>query len=816
MNRYVCIHGHFYQPPRENPWLEIIEEQKSACPYHDWNERIADECYGPNAASRIMNTENRIIRMVNNYSRMSFDFGPTLLSWLEKKAPDIYKGILSGDQESRKRFSGHGGALAQAYNHMIMPLANARDKTTQVIWGIKDFEYRFHRKPEGMWLPETAVDLETLDIMAAAGIRFTILAPRQAGRVRTMSGSKWEDVGTGQIDATMPYLQRLPSGKSMALFFYDAAIAHAIAFEGLLSSGASLLKRLLAGFTAERDGAQLVHVATDGESYGHHHRFGDMALTHVLDNLSASHGAALTTYGEFLQRHPPTHEVEILENTAWSCSHGVERWRSNCGCHTGEHPEWNQSWRPPLRQALDHLRDRLACAYEEEMRRFAVDPWEIRNQYIGDVLDRSADAARHFLRAAAKRPLAAAEGVKMLQLLELQRHAMLMYTSCGWFFDDIAGIEVIQDLRHAGYALDLAGALFKEDFRSGFLKMLSRAESNQPHEGDGRRIFEKHVTSAQFSPERVCAHAAIRSLFQADDERNDLGCWSVYREKHGVVPLKNARLVMGRNRVVDGRIGSCDIYNFAVLDSGRGQIRCGIHKNQKETEYDGFAQKLTDIFNADSMGERQTFFDAFFDQEIYTWNALLREERKALLKTALREPIDQAEAAYRRIYAQTASKTPLVMKSGAPVRKLILQTREWVINTDLQRAFADEALDTDKIRALLKEAAAGDVKLDALPLAHLIKRRLEQAAERLATAPRDPGLIQNLLQAAALIGDLPFPLDLWKVQQHCGQIAASTYKPVWELAEARDPQARDWISHFRSIADRLSICINPDLTTESR
>ncbi|HYE72224.1 MAG TPA: glycoside hydrolase, partial [Blastocatellia bacterium] len=322
MNRYVCIHGHFYQPPRENPWLEAIELQDSAYPYHDWNERITGECYAPNAASRLLDGEDRITEIVNNYARISFNFGPTLLTWMEKHAPETYQALLEADRESRKLFSGHGSAIAQVYNHIIMPLANERDKITQIIWGMRDFTARFGRQPEGMWLAETAVDIPTLELLAAHGIKFTILAARQAGRVRPVNSEHWVDVSNGRVDPKMPYLCRLPSGSTISLFLYDGPISQSIAFEGLLMNGEILANRLLGAFT-EQTQSQLVHIATDGETYGHHHRYGDMALAYCLRFLE-SHGLAkITIYGEYLEKFPPTHEVEILENTSWSCAHGI-------------------------------------------------------------------------------------------------------------------------------------------------------------------------------------------------------------------------------------------------------------------------------------------------------------------------------------------------------------------------------------------------------------------------------------------------------------------------------------------------------------
>src|SRR5512140_2164690 len=496
MNRYVCIHGHFYQPPRENPWLEAIEIQDSAFPYHDWNERIAAECYAANAVSRIWDTEGRIAQLVNNYASISFDFGPTVLLWMQKYATEAYEAILEADRQSLEKFSGHGNALAQAYNHMILPLANSRDKKTQIIWGIKDFEYRFGRKPEGMWLPETAVDLETLDIMAQHDIGFALLSPSQARKVRAVNSDKWQDVSGGRIDPGMAYRVSLPSGSTMNLFFYDGSISHALAFERLLNSGEAFAKRLMSAFPDGHSSPRLVHIATDGESYGHHHRGGDMALAHALHYIESNGLAQLTNYGGYLADHPPTHEVKIFENSSWSCAHGIERWRSDCGCNSGGHPGWNQAWRAPLRAALDWLRDTVTPAYERLAGQFLSDPWAARDDYIDIIVDRAPERVSAFLSRHATRPLNSEDELTVLNLMELQRHLMLMYTSCGWFFDDLSGIETVQVIQYAGRVLQLAGQLFQEDMATPFLDLLAQAHSNLPEHGSGRAIYELYVQAA--------------------------------------------------------------------------------------------------------------------------------------------------------------------------------------------------------------------------------------------------------------------------------------------------------------------------------
>ena len=494
MERYICIHGHFYQPPRENPWLETIEAQDTAYPYHDWNERITAECYEPNTESRILDGENLIVQIVNNFEKISFNFGPTLLSWLENKAPRVYESVLAADRASMKRFSGHGSALAQAYNHMILPLANRRDKETQILWGIADFERRFGRRPEGMWLPETAADLESLDLMAEQGIRFTVLSPYQADRTRQQAG-RWRNVSGGGIDPTRAYMCPLPSGRRIHLFFYDGPISQAVAFEDLLAQGERLANRLVGAFSETRDWPQLVHIATDGETYGHHHRFGDMALAYALQFIEEQGVATLTNYGDYLEKNPADHFVEIHENSSWSCVHGVERWRRDCGCHTGGRAHWNQAWRAPLREALDWLRDEMSPKFEERCRQVLRDPWAARNDYIHVVLNRSSKNVAGFFDRNTLRELSDEEKTATLKLLELQRQAMLMYTSCGWFFDELSGIETVQVIRYAGRAIQLAQELFGNDIELHFLDRLEKAKSNIPERGDGRSVYEKARSS---------------------------------------------------------------------------------------------------------------------------------------------------------------------------------------------------------------------------------------------------------------------------------------------------------------------------------
>ncbi len=487
MNRSVCIHGHFYQPPRENPVTDEVPEQPSAAPAHDWNERITDECYAPNAAARVLGEDGAVERTISNYARIGFDFGPTLLRWLERHRRDVHRAVVDADAESAARF-GRGSAIAQVYHHAILPLSSPRDRRTEIRWGIRDFELRFRRAPEGMWLSECAADVPTLEELAAQGIGFTILSPRQAARVRPPRSAAWVDVDAETLDPRRAYRVPLPSGRSIAAFFYDGPLSQGVAFEGLTDDGAAFAERIVGAFRDDgADDAQLVHLATDGESYGHHRKFAEMGLAFALTRLEATPDVELTNHASFLAAHPPTWDAEIVEPSSWSCAHGVERWRSDCGCRMAG---GSQAWRGPLREAFDFLRDALAPRFEHDGAALFRDPWDARDAFADVVVRRDETARSELLRRFA---LPGADPERALGLLEMQRHALAMYTSCGWFFDDLAGIEGRQVMLHAGRVVQLADRWFGPGYEAPFLDRLARAESNDPAEGNGRDLYLREV-----------------------------------------------------------------------------------------------------------------------------------------------------------------------------------------------------------------------------------------------------------------------------------------------------------------------------------
>ena len=531
---------------------------------------ITAECYAPNTASRILDSEDRIIGITNTYAKISFDFGPTLLSWMEKQKPDIYQAILDADKLSMENFSGHGSAISQAYNHMIMPLANKRDKYTQVIWGIKDFEKRFNRYPAGMWLPETAVDTETLEELVNHGIKFTILSPRQARRIGKIGENEtWHDVDGERIDPTMAYQCILPSGRSINLFFYDGPTAQEISFGKLLKNGEKFTKRLLSAFNDVNDHPQIVHIATDGETYGHHHRFGDMALSYCLHHIESGNLARITNYGEYLDKHPPTHIVEIIDNSSWSCVHGVERWRDNCGCNSGSNPGWDQTWRKPLREAMDWLRDRIIPVFRSEASKYFEDPWNVRNEYIEVILDRSSKNVESFLRKYAVRELSRSEMVRALKLLEMQRNAMLMYTSCGWFFDDISGIEPIQIMQYALKAIQYGEDLQGLSLNSEYLKILKEAQSNTSE--NTLEIYKMFVETAKSDLLRVGTHYCISSVFEEYPEDTKIFCYTAKSEKYNRMEAGKLRLATGKAEITSDITLEDKNYLFCSIISWRSQ-----------------------------------------------------------------------------------------------------------------------------------------------------------------------------------------------------------------------------------------------------
>jgi alpha-amylase/alpha-mannosidase (GH57 family) len=826
--RFVCIHGHFYQPPRENPWLETVEVQDSAAPYHDWNDRITAECYAPNGASRITNQQNEIIRIMNNYARISYNFGPTLLSWLHDKAPRTYRMILDADKTSAQHYSGHGSAIAQVYNHLIMPLASRRDALTQIRWGIADFELRYGRKPEGMWLAETAVNRSVLDLMAQEGIKFTILAPAQCARVRRLIGPEpteaaeaapamdlWIETPGAIVDPTHPYLVHLDEGRTIAVFFYDGPDSRAIAFEGLLNSGEDFANRLLAAFHPpspdEPNAAQLSHVATDGESYGHHHKHGEMALSSAMHRIESGNKARLTNYAEFLEKFPPAWEAEVVEDTSWSCIHGVERWRSNCGCNSGGKPTWNQEWRTPLREALDYLRDATAPLAEQLAQPLLKDLWVARDAYIQVILDRSPASIIKFFDQYAARPLSEIERIAALELLELERHTQLMYTSCGWFFDEISGIETVQIIAYAGRVLQLAAKLFGQpgiDLEKNFLAILAKGKSNLPEIGDGAEVYHRYVNSMQIGLEQVGAHYAISSIFRAYPEHGELFCFDVHRESMETFNSGRGRVAVGRALVYSRITEENEDICFAVLHLGDQNLSAAVkrYNSQDPAEVEAFVHFSTEIgvaIRRANLPEVIRLIDRFFGETAYSLTSLFADEQHRILNTILNQTISEMEESLRKIYQDHASLLHFLTETGMAAPPALASAARFAINASLRRAIEAENFDATDIETLLTRAEADQIPLDTQLLGYTAGQRMKRAMICLeAAAAGDPsatGALATALVITETIHKMPFEVNLWQAQNIWNDLLRRSDTNYWTV---------EWKEDFKKLGRAMNISVD--------
>jgi alpha-amylase/alpha-mannosidase (GH57 family) len=804
LERYICIHGHFYQPPRENPWLEEIELQDSAYPYHDWNERITAQCYAPNGASRILDSEQRIVDIVNNYSKISFNFGPTLLAWLERNQPETYEAILDADRLSLERFGGHGSALAQGYNHMIMPLANKRDKVTQVVWGMEDFRNRFGRDPEGMWLPETAVDIETLEVLASMGIKFTILAPRQGKRVRKIvRRSHWKEVRHGRIDPSMAYCCPLPSGRMVNLFFYDGPIAQDIAFGDLIRSSESLVRRLADAFNHEREWAQLVHVAVDGESFGHHTRHGDRTLAYCLYLIENGDLARLSNYGEYLANHPPTHYVEIIENSSWSCIHGVERWRENCGCQSGGYPEWTQAWRKPLRDAMDWLRDKAGQVYEERASLLFKSPWEARNDYIRVIGDRSLDNLDAFLQKHGREDLGETDHQHWLCLLEMERHALLMYTSCGWFFDEVSGIETVQVLQYAGRVIQFIQQFNGESVEEEFLARLEVAPSNI--HGNARRAFELFVKPAQLDLLRVGIHYAVSSLFEDYADESVLFCYAVNREVFREVSAGRMKLVIGKVRVVSRITRQAMTLSFAVLHLGDHNISGGVREYQGEGPFSEMEGEITSAFERGDVPEVVRLTDRHFGMNNFSIWHLFRDEQRKVIDQVLDLAYREAESSYRRIYRNSQTVMNFLLNLSIPLPKAFTVAAEQVIQSDLRQIWDSEVVDPTLLERLIEESNRWNLSPDREMLSFRASSWIAGAFQKIQSNPEDPVLLGQIERILQILSTLNLDLDLWKSQNIYFSLGRSVYAEVKARALEGDPWASEWVGYFERMGPFLKV-----------
>ncbi|WP_162427097.1 DUF3536 domain-containing protein [Pontibacter pudoricolor] len=797
MEHYICIHGHFYQPPRENPWLNEVELQESARPYHDWNERITDECYARNSASRILDNDGTIVDILNNYAWMSFNFGPTLLEWMEKKAPETYQAILTADKESQERFSGHGSALAQVYNHMIMPLANERDKHTQVLWGIYDFKKRFNRDPEGMWLGETAADTPTLEVLAEHGIKFTILSPYQASSYRKIGEQNWHDATNAQINPNRPYLVNLPSGKTIVVFFYNAPISQGVAFEGLLHNGEKFKNRLLGALDYSHTEPQLLHIATDGETYGHHHRFGEMALSYTLHHLYKDQQARLTIYGEYLEKFPPQYEAKIIEKTSWSCIHGVERWQSDCGCNTGGHPGWNQKWRKPLRQAFDWLRNELEPLYTTQMQQLGADPWQSRNDYIQVISDRSEANVKAFIRAHTSRELTTEEQRTFLKLLEMQYHALLMYTSCGWFFDEVTGIETMQDILYATRALQLAQSISNKDYEATFLQYLAQAESNEDDYKNAAEAYKAIAKTTMLDLLRVGAHFAVSSLFSDYAKESKLYCYSVTTEQHESVEAGRQKLAVGRARIRSSITWDEATISYGVLHIGDHQLLGGVRDFRGDDAFQQMYSEMEDAFSKGMISEVIMLLDKHFESHNYSFWHLFRDDQNRILNKVLGYTMHAIEGDFEQVYYNNyplmAAMHTLNVTLPRPLKVIV----EYMLNKKMLDEVNAETPDLAEMQRLNEQAKRMQLTFDREQLTFAISQRMEHFMRQLEQDSENLRLMKKLNELLPALHTTTLQPDLWQAQNIAFRLKQQHY--------AKHPTDSECSKLFTALYDNLNL-----------
>lgn len=695
--KYLCIHGHFYQPPRENAWLDAIEQQDSALPFHDWNERICAECYSPNALARLLDGKQHLIELTNNYSRISFNFGPTLLGWLEKKEPEVYQAILEADKISQMRFGGHGSAIAQVYNHIILPLANAHDKETQIKWGIADFTKRFNRFPEALWLAETACDTPTLCALADAGMKYVILAPGQCARIRKIGSEKWQEVGAA-VDPKRAYQCNLPNGKSIALFFYDGPISQGIAFADTLSSGEKFASRLLSTYHPGEE-AQLMHIATDGETYGHHQKFADMALAYCLKKVEETPEVALTVYGEFLEKYPPLYEAQIVENSSWSCWHGVERWRSDCGCNSGR-AGWNQKWRGPLRAALDFVRDELIKTFETRGREYFKDPWAARNDYVELIMDRGLDAQHcFFLKHATEKAWNDRSGA--LMLLEMQKNALFMYTSCGWFFDEISGIETVQIMQYAARALELNRLLTGTDLEPAFVEKLAEAPSNIKELKNGATVYERYVKPQAMPVEKIALQHIVTLM--ADETVNPQ--WAYAYEVISFTPRKlvaeGSVLWMGEIVLKSTVTLQQQALQFAVFRRGVADFTCAANPAGQEG-FETVQQQQEELFQAKHYDELKAYILAHFNV-VYPLSGMINDVRRKVAKSTRQHMDEQTDRVFTQLFEEQYPMVRHLQLIGAPLPHTFLTVASFVLAQDLVAEIRAAEVNVSALEELMED-----------------------------------------------------------------------------------------------------------------
>jgi hypothetical protein len=687
-NHYLAIHGHFYQPPRENPWLGLIERQDSAFPAHDWNERIAMQCYCPNARAHILDPESKIETLFNNYIHMNFNFGPTLFSWLAVYHPKTYRRILKADKVGQELNGGHGNAIAQAYNHMIMPLANIHDKYTQIIWGIADFKYHFGRDPEGMWLPETAVNYETVHLLIEHNIKYIILAPTQAEKVSPLGKNEWHDVSNNSINPRQPYrvfeidhTGRKNYDRYLDVFFYDGQLSIAVSFEHLLRSAPDFSTRVHAAFDAHYDGPQLVNIATDGESYGHHEPYGEMGLAYLFYKELKKRNIQPINHGYYLELFPPHYEAELKrgpnnEGTSWSCFHGVGRWYRNCSCTTGGEHWWNQEWRTPLRNAFNELRVKLDQIFENEGRKYIKDVWHARNRYIAVILTPTELSKDEFLREHCHDNVSTADHETVWTLLEMQRYGMYLLTSCAWFFADVSGMEAVQNMCYAKKALDLGQRFTDADLEGNLLSILSTAKSNHPYLDSGKEAYERYVLPQAYIEPKVVHSFVVSKMHDLPFSFPVYDVSSVTAES---MQFHTATITIGKVKIYHYSTSETHYYFFALGYLNQFKLRCIVERTTLESDIAHFKASLP-IDNKETML-------ALFQNKGYSLKDIPHEQRTQILHKILGDKEESFRKLFEDFYDTNVELLDVITESGVPLPNVLKAISEFVLTNRFSESF---------------------------------------------------------------------------------------------------------------------------------
>ena len=789
-------------------------------PYHDWNQRILFECYRPNSCARIVAPSGKIVRILNNYEWINFNFGPTLIDWLHVRAPVVYQRIIQADGTSRQRW-GHGNAIAQVYNHMIMPLADKRDRNTQIYWGKINFLYHFGRAPQGMWLAETAINNDTVQDLIEHGIGYTILAPHQAQRIRCFGSKTWSSVSEVGLDVSQPYriFAKGPHGEKITdkwldVFFYHGDLAHEISFNSILTNSKLFCDAFGKRITASSSHIPLIHAATDGEVYGHHRKFGDLTLAHALDRGLADAGFELTNYAAYLNRFPPTSEVELNngadgEGTSWSCAHGVGRWKENCGCQTGGKPDWNQLWRTPLREALDNLRDRLRVIFEIEGGKYFINPWRARDKYIHVIMNRSREASNRFFEQEGVHGLSESHKLSALKLMEMQRHAMLMYTSCAWFFSDISGIETVQVLQYAHRAIELARDFSKEDIEIPFISTLEKAKSNIRRENNGKSIFLRHVKPSIITFEKVVHHAAVSSLLMRNPDNSGMfRHYTIQTLNHEQRIVAGRILAMGRVRIRSHIIPKEKTFIFALLVYRDRRLRTSVRIDNDETSYLRLVKKLfaglkrmplkiDDVINHHFVGPHFSFEDFCLDY------------KRMILEYFIKNGMDDYAASGEGVFHDVCHAVGLLEKEGLAPPEGLEKIAYLTLNRRFEKCLEslnsepDSVVTKSRLHSIWKEARHYHTNLEMKEANRVFSEIIETGMKKFQkNLSKD--LCQSIMSLLDLAQILKVNPDLTESQNYMYSLLTSSISSYSEAGQIPQPIKLNDIEWLKELASKLN------------